>query len=282
MSGRTPSPDEPGGSASESRTRPPAGQNVLAAPDAGTAPRPPAAAEHETTPPGDAAAPPGYAVPPGPPAQPGQERPGYGPGDGYRPPGPDGGYPVPPRGRLRLWLGLIAGFVVIAVIIAGISAYLLHRPRAWTLTAPQTVAGLSRDTRFTDQPGFTRLITEFKSKLTGLPDYGSLKSTVSAIYKLGPSQDAGFIGFNGTFSKQIALKTGASIKVSGVSPGPHGGVAECGSAGPDAVCQWSTSSTVGIVVVIPTSLSAGNETTAHAAHLMIKIRNGVERHAGHG
>ena len=146
--------------------------------------------------------------------------------------------------------------MIVAAVIAGISAYLLNKPQKWTLTAPQTLVGMSPDTRPTDQLGFNALIAKFKSDLTSLPHYGSMKSTVSGIYRLNPRHAVGLIGFNGTFNVRVALKTGAGLTVTTANPGPHGGTAECGTDGINTLCQWSTGTTVGIVIMIPTGLGA--------------------------
>jgi hypothetical protein len=223
----------------------------------------------------------GYAPQPGypPPSGYGPQR-GYAPqpGYGYGPPGPDSTYPAPPeRRRWRIWLGIIAGFMIIAAVIAGISSYLLSKSQQkWTLTAPPTLLGLSPDTNPTDQLGFNALIARFKSDLTSLPHYGSLKSTVSGIYRLTPRHAVGFIGFNGTFNVRVVLKTGTGLTVTKANPGPHRGTAECGTDGINNVCQWSTGTTVGIVVVIPTSLGAGPEKRREAQNLMLEIRKSVE------
>lgn len=219
---------------------------------------------------------PGYTNPPGSPPPPGYPaQPGY----GY----PTGGiYPEPPRNRARTWIGIIAGIVVIGVIIAGVSVYILKRSaQQWTLTAPGSAAGLSRDTGSLDQSAFAGEVSTLRSGVTSLPHYGSLKSTVSALYTLGPNQSVGFIGFNGTFNVQIVLKNGPHLKISKASPGPHGGTAECGQLSPDTLCQWSTPTTVGIIVVIPTSAAASQESIAAASSLMLRIRGAVE-HSGHG
>ena len=238
-------------------------------PPAGYAPQP----GHE--PPAGYAPQPGYPPPSGYGPQPGYApRPGY----GYGPPGPGSTYPAPPeRRRWRIWLGIIAGFMIIAAVIAGISSYLLSKSQQkWTLTAPPTLLGLSPDTNPTDQLGFNSLIARFKSDLTSLPHYGSLKSTVSGIYRLTQRHAIGFIGFNGTFNVRVALKTGPGLTVTKANPGPHRGTAECGTDGINNVCQWSTGTTVGIVVVIPTGLGAGPEKRRDAHSLMLEIRKSVE------
>lgn len=166
--------------------------------------------------------------------------------------------------------------MVLVAVIAGISVYLLNKPQKWVLTAPHTLVGMSPDISPTDQLGFNALIAKFKSDLTSLPHYGRLNSTVSGIYRLSQRHSVGFIGFNGTFNVRVALKTGAGLTVTTANPGPHGGTAECGTDGINTLCQWSTGTTVGIVIVIPTSLGAGPEKRKDAHSLMLKIRDSVE------
>jgi hypothetical protein len=201
------------------------------------------------------------------------------PGYGY----PSGGiHPEPPRNRAHIWIGVIASVAAIGIVIAGVSVYLLNRsPRQWTLTAPASMAGLSRDTSSPNQSAFAGEVSTLRRGITSLPNYGSLKSTVSALYRLGPNQSVGFIGFNGTFNVQVVLKNGPHLKVSKANPGPHGGTAECGQLSPDTLCQWSTPTTVGIIVVIPTSAAANQESVAAANSLMLRIRGAVE-HPSHG
>jgi hypothetical protein len=218
---------------------------------------------------------PGYGTQPGYPAAP----PPHGT-PGYAQPGPDGSYPPPPpRGRARMWFGFIGGVVVLALIIAGVSAYLLQKPKKWSLTAPQTVAGMPRDTSSLEQQGFSGAVSKFRSDVTSLPGYGHLSSTVSAIYTLGSSQSVGFVGFNGTFKVQVVLKSANGLKVTSVSPGPHGGTAECGVASTETLCQWATGSTVGIVVIVPTGSSGNTESAAAAGKLMLTVRDQVEKPA---
>src|SRR5205085_6263399 len=129
--------------------------------------------------------------------------------------------------------------LVVVALIAGVSAYLLGKPQKWVVTAPPTIAGMSRDTSPADQSEFSTLVARFRSDITSLPGYGSLKSTVSGIYRLSSRHAAGFIGFNGTFRVSVVLKSGAGLRVSRANPGPHGGTAECGTDGSNTLCQWS-------------------------------------------
>ena len=61
-----------------------------------------------------------------------------------------------------------------------------------------------------------------------------------------------------------------------VSAGPHGGVAECASSSALTFCQWSTTSTVGDLIIRASSILGGPVSTATADSLMIKMRNSVE------
>jgi hypothetical protein len=196
-----------------------------------------------------------------------------------RPPEWSSGYPAPQAGtRWRIWLGIIAGFMILVAVIAGISVYLLNRSQSqkWTLTAPPTLLGMSPDTNPTDQLSLTALIAKFKSDLTSLHHYGSLKSTVSGIYRLSPSHAIGLIGFNGTFNVRVLLRTGDGLTVKTAKPGPHGGTAACGTDGINTLCQWSTGTTVGVVVAIPASLGAGPEKRGDVHRLMLEIRKSIE------
>jgi hypothetical protein len=220
---------------------------------------------------------------PDPPAETASEPPraaGFPPGQGYAQPDADQAYPGrygPSRGRT--WLGTLTALAVVAVI-AGVAHYALDKSSKWRLTAPPTVAGMHR-TSAAAELGFTSLVSRFSADVRGLPDYGKVTSTVSALYTLNANEAVGFIGFNGTFNVQIVLKSGSGLTVSRADPGPHGGVAECGTADPNAICQWSTSSTVGIVIVLPTSLAPVHESAATTNRLMLSIRNDVEQSAGH-
>jgi hypothetical protein len=207
----------------------------------------------------------------------------------------NGGIPAPGRPRTgrdggrqgrsarrqgRRWFSIAAGAVALAVLAALAAVHFLHRPGKWVVTAPPTAAGLGRDHNPADQLSFGSAVTKFKSSLTTLPAYRHLASTVSAVYALGSAQAVGFVGFNGTFSQQLTLRTTRDLAVRGVDPGPHGGTAGCGSAQLTTVCDWSTPTTVGIVLIAPTSGSGRSEPIAAADRLMIRLRNAVEHQAG--
>jgi hypothetical protein len=184
------------------------------------------------------------------------------------------------RHRGLPWSLIGAGIATVALLAAAVAIHFGHRPRKWVLTAPVTAAGLGRDRDPTDQISFGSAVAKFTSSVTSLPAYHHLTSTVSAVYALGPTQAVGFVGFNGTFSEQVTLKTTGHLAVTDVAPGPHGGTAGCGSAPSATVCDWSTPTTVGIVLFAPTSGSAHPEPIAAADKLMIRFRGAVEHQAG--
>jgi hypothetical protein len=312
MSGWTPSPEDSGGSPGDPGTGDTTGQDDGLGTQPGFGTEASGTAQPEAAPqPGPGAGGPaqpdagaqagfgpqsqpqtGYGTQPGYGAQP---QAGYGTGygpqpaygtPGYAQPGPGGTFPPPPaRSRARTWFGIIAGIVVLAVVIAGVSAYILNRSKKWVLSAPATIAGLSRDNNPLDQQAFSSGVAKFKSNVTSLSNYGTLKSTVSAIYELGSNQAIGFAGLNGTFNAQVVLKPGNGVQVSNVNPGPHGGTAECAKTSAETICQWSTSTTIGRVDIIPMPLglppppsgSGSVESISAADNLMIKIRDAAER-----
>jgi hypothetical protein len=217
---------------------------------------------------------PGYEPPPGSdlPAPQGYAMPGMG---GYQPPGRRGGV------RRRLGIG---GIVLLVVIIAASVLTYQHDNHPWKLTAPSTAAGLQRDTDPLDTLGLSGGVTGARSAITSVHGYGKLKSTVSAAYlagsKTGPL--VWFIGFNGTFSEQLVLRSYQGARIVTVDAGPHGGVAECASTTTDTFCQWSTTSTVGDLIITSSDLGAlggGPVSTATADSLLIKMRNSVEHSA---
>ena len=185
----------------------------------------------------------------------------------------------PHQSRARTWSAAVAGIVVVAAIVAGATAYALSGSPTWVLTAPPTAGGLGRDHNPVDQLSFGSAVAKFRSSVTSLPSYRQLRSTVSAIYSLGSGQAVGFVGINGSFGAQVMLSTTSDLTVRGVNPGPHGGLAECGHSRADTVCDWSTPTTMGILLIAPTSGSSRVEPLAAADELMIRIRGTVERPA---
>jgi hypothetical protein len=128
-------------------------------------------------------------------------------------------------------------------------------------------------------------MSSVKSQFNKLSDVGNLHSVVDAVYSLGGDQDGTgipnlviFIGLNGKFNTNNVLKgiMAGGSNLPKVSPGPHGGQAECGTDGSgDEGCVWVTGTTVGLLVVEPN----GAEPKGHLDRLLIGIRNDVE-HSG--
>jgi hypothetical protein len=210
----------------------------------------------------------GYLPPPGP-GVPGQQWYGVPDIGGYQPPGRR-------RGILRR-LGIVGAVLIVAIIVASVLVY-EHENHSWKLTAPGTAAGLQRDTNPLDTLGLSDGATGARSAITKIPGYGSIKSSVSAAYQTGSGPLVWFIGFNGSFDKQIVLESYQGARIRTVNAGPHGGAAECASSASATFCQWSTSSTVGDLI-IRTSVLGGPVSTASADSLMIKMRNSVEHPA---
>jgi hypothetical protein len=197
--------------------------------------------------------------------------PGY-----YGTPGMGGFQPQPPwRRRLRR-LGLSGAIFIVVIIVASVITY-EHNNHSWKLTAPGTAAGLTRDTDPLDTMGLSSGVSGARSAITKVPGYGSLKSSVSAAYIKGTGPLVWFIGFNGSFSQQIVLKSYPGARVVSVNAGPHGGAAECASSSSVTFCQWSTNSTVGDLLIRSSSILGGPVSTSTADSLMIKIRNSVEQ-----
>jgi hypothetical protein len=189
-----------------------------------------------------------------------------------------GGFQPPSRRRESLRrVGIGGAAIIVAVIVGSVLAY-QHENHAWKLTAPGTAAGLPRDTSPLDTIGLSEGVTEARSALAKVPGYGTIKSSASAAYRAGSGPLVWFIGFNGTFDKQIVLKNYQGARVLSVNAGPHGGAAECASSASATFCQWSTSSTVG-ELIIRTSFLGGPVSTATADSLMIKMRSSVEHPA---
>jgi hypothetical protein len=213
---------------------------------------------------------------------PGPESPGPGQGSGApgsgHPPGP--GLPsryAPPAWRSRRVIRLVSICATLVIVIVGVLNSLRGHP-TWKLTAPPIAAGMPRDTSTLDTLDLGSAVADARSAITSLSGYGTLKSSVSAVYQRGAGPSVEFVGFNGAFKETVELRSYQHARVTSVSPGPHGGVAECARSTIATLCQWSTSSTVGDVV-IRTSTLGGSVPIGTADSLMIKIRNSVEHHA---
>ena len=108
----------------------------------------------------------------------------------------------------------------------------------------------------------------------GLYDLGRATSLTSPAYR-----GIVFVGYNGTFSPQAAIKVVRAHLVAShvVNAGPHGGSMVCGyntSTGSDASqCVWVTKSTVGAVQFV-----SGPYPVKYpgAAKLAVKVRDAVE------
>jgi hypothetical protein len=228
-------------------------------------------------------------VPPGPQPQQPSYIPPPPPGQGYgQPPDPGypaqqwygtpdmGGFPPQPARRRRLRrLGISGAVVLVLIIVASVVTY-EHDSHSWRLTAPSTAAGMSRDTDPLDTLGLSSSVSGARSAIAKVPGYGTLKSSVSAAYLKGSGPLVWFIGFNGSFNQQIVLKSYPGARVVSVNAGPHGGAAECAKSSSLTFCQWSTSSTVGDLLIRSSSIVGGPVSTAAADSLMIKMRNSVE------
>jgi hypothetical protein len=236
--------------------------------------------DQNPVPPGPQPEQPSY-IPPPPPGQ------GYGqpPGQGYPAPqwygtpGVGGFPPQSPRRRIFQRLGIGSAVVIVVIIVASVLVY-QHENHAWKLTAPGTAAGMPRDTSPLDTLGLSSAASGARSAIAKVPGYGSLASSVSAAYQKGSSGPlVWFIGFNGKLNQQIVLKSYPDARVVSVNPGPHGGAAECAKASTLTFCQWSTTSTVGDVLIRSSSVLGGAVSTATADSLMIRMRNSVEHPA---
>jgi hypothetical protein len=180
------------------------------------------------------------------------------------------------RGILRR-LGIGGVVLVVVIIVASVLVY-QHDNHPWKLAAPRTAAGMTRDTDPLDTLGLDSGVTGARTAITKVPGYGTLKSTVSAAYRKGSGPLVWFIGFNGTFKQQLVLKSYQGARVLTVNAGPHGGAAECASSTSSTFCQWSTTSTVGDLIITTTALG-GPVSTATADSLLIRMRNSVEHPA---
>ncbi len=212
---------------------------------------------------------------------------GYGyptPGSVY---GPPGGAGSRPRRRTGLWLGVGGGCVAAAVAAVLIFVFVVHGTSSgknWTLTAPATAGGLSRN----NTPGISSSLGSamggVRSQFNQMPNVGQIKSTVEGVYNLGHASAGAiphlvvFVGLNGTFNDQAVLNgmVAGGDNLPKVSPGPHGGTAECGTGGSgNEVCFWVTSTTIGFIVVEPNGAEAANALDG----LMIHMRTDLEQPA---
>jgi hypothetical protein len=186
-----------------------------------------------------------------------------------------------------LWLGLAGGCVAATVAVVLIFVFVVHgtsSSKSWTLITPATAGGLSRNNTPGISSGLGTAMGGIRSQFNQLPNAGRIKSTVEGVYNLGHGQTGGiphlvvFVGLNGTFNDQAVLNgmVAGGDNLPKVSPGPHGGTAECGNGGSDnEVCFWVTKTTIGFIVVEPNGAEAANALDG----LMISMRTDLEQPA---
>jgi hypothetical protein len=139
------------------------------------------------------------------------------------------------------------------IIVGSVLAY-EHGSHTWKLTTPSTASGLPRDADPLDTLGLSSGVTGARSAIAKVSRYGTLKSSVSAAYQRGSGPLVWFVGFNGTFNKQLVLERYQGARVVSVNAGPHGGVAECARSTSATLCQWSTTTTVGDLIIRTSAL----------------------------
>jgi hypothetical protein len=111
--------------------------------------------------------------------------------------------------------------------------------------------GLSRNNTPGISSSLGSAIGSVKSQFAQLPNAGRIKSAVDGVYNLSQGEAGGiphlvvFVGLNGTFNDQAVLNgmVAGGGNLPKVSPGPHGGTAECGTGSDNEVCFWVTTST---------------------------------------
>ncbi len=220
---------------------------------------------------------------------------------GYPPPDAPGGYgygpppsypygPPPPtrKSRKGLWIGLSAGFVVLA-LIAGVGIYAVLQVRKVlpsgevSMTLVQTAGGRAR----VDNPSIKLFPIGWREKMTAV----GVSSPLQAYYQ-DPAEDAsvppaffagGFTGSsvgtggNGAATPATVLRTffgGATLR--DFSPGPLGGKLQCQTneksyqGDPIWICAWADTKTIGVILVaLPT--------VEEAAALLVKMRADIEK-----
>jgi hypothetical protein len=186
-----------------------------------------------------------------------------------------------------LWLSLGGGCVAVAVAVVLIFVFVANgtsSSKNWTLIAPTRAGGLSRNNTPGISSSLGSAVGGVRSQFNQLPNAGHIKSAVEGVYNLGHGETGGiphlvvFVGLNGTFNDQAVLNGMAAggDNLPRVSPGPHGGTAECGTAGAgNEVCFWVTRTTMGFIVVEPN----GAEAASALDGLMISMRTDLEQPA---
>jgi hypothetical protein len=188
--------------------------------------------------------------------------------------------PAEPSGPARrtrwLLIGALAG-VLIVVAAALIGWRVLSGPRT-TLTTPDTVAGLRRDTN-TDAAQTADYLRDAISADV------ALNGTVGAVYTdpAGESRSVLFFGGTGSISSPAQRlddafgllddETGSVSGMRDVTPGPLGGVLKCGTSNGDGtpipVCGWADGGSLALALFPGRSVD-------DAANLMRQLRTGME------
>ncbi len=203
------------------------------------------------------------------------------PGARYRsPPSAQDAAPAEPSGRTRrtrwLLIGALAG-VLIVVAAAVIGWRVLSGPRT-TLTTPDSVAGLRRDTNADAAETADYLRDAISAGV-------ALSGTVGAVYTdpAGESRSVLFFGGTGSINSPgtrldaaFGLLNDQSGSVAGireVTAGPLGGVLKCGSSNGDgtpiSVCGWADGGSLALALFPGRSVD-------EAANLMRQLRTGME------
>jgi hypothetical protein len=195
------------------------------------------------------------------------------------------GWPVPPPPPVRkrhTGLKITLPIVGALLVLCAVGGFLVGKPildqYPATLTAPQTVAGMWKQTD-------SDLATAAEKMVTSLTTALHPSSAIGAFY--APNNDrrqlvlvAGVTSLILSHGKQIddafAGESRTGIPMSGIAtvdPGPMGGAAKCGE-GTDStgalvsLCVWADYGSLGLVV-------AYNRQPAEAAELMRRIRADV-------
>jgi hypothetical protein len=207
----------------------------------------------------------------GPPVQPVPQFPSVPPGWPALPP--------PPVRKRRTGLKITLSVVGAVLVLCAVGGFLVAKPildqYPATLTAPQTVAGMSKQT----DPS---LATAAEQMVTSLTTTLHPSSAIGAFY--APNNDrnqlvliAGVTSLIFSHGKQIddafAGESRSGIPMSGIAtvdPGPMGGEAKCGDGMGGtgtlvSLCVWADYGSLGLVV-------AYNRQPAEAAELMRRMR----------
>ena len=189
--------------------------------------------------------------------------------------------PPPKKSRTGLWVGL--GILAVFLIVGAVALVVVVLPRLQesdaTLSAPQTVAGLTLSTDPTLQSAAEEMNTQLKQDLEGAT------GSVAAFYQ-DPSDATKLVmvvGVAGRVRSPDAELDQAFSEMSGagltatnihdVDPGSLGGEARCGEGSsegvPVFVCAWADRGSVGMIAFF-------NRDPAASEELFPEIRGAVE------